>query len=129
MQVRAYPLEWEGQAFEPGTVGALDLLIGAVSAPLSAVFTARGAAAYHRNNQQLAEVHRAYNNDPHLRSNFFATTVFELQQESALSWYLTSAQKRQVAEGFYKKGDDGNWTAKDSVKVQIATIREWFKDS
>lgn len=130
VQVRAYPLEKGGATFEDGSEGALDLLVGAVSAPLSAVFTARGSAAYHRNNQQLAELHRAFNTPgahPQARSNFFATTVFELQQNAALSWYLTTAQKRQVAEGFYKKGSDGNWAVRDDVQKQMSAMKDWFQ--
>jgi Patatin-like phospholipase len=130
VQVRAYPLEKGGATFEDGSEGALDLLIGAVSAPLSAVFTARGSAAYHRNNQQIAELHRAFNTPgahPQARSNFFATTVFELQQNAALSWYLTTAQKRQVAEGFYKKGSDGNWAVRDDVQKQMSAMKDWFQ--
>lgn len=149
VQVRAYPLEKAGQTFEDGTEGALDLLIGAVSAPLAALANARGSAAYHRNNQQLAEVNRVFNQPavdaagkpaPNTRP-FFATTVFELQQNAALSWYLTSAQKRQIAAGFYKYDPDarafephpdkknrpGHFALDPIVDQNVQAIRDWFQ--
>lgn len=133
VQIRAYPLEKGGFEFVRESSSPLDVFIGAVSAPLSAVFTARGSAAYHRNNQQLAEVDRVFNAGASERP-FFATTVFELQQDAALSWYLTTAQKRQIAEGFYKW--DGGWKVSDdapesggpSTVDKVRAIREWFRD-
>lgn len=125
VQVRAYPLEEGGRRFPNGSESALELLVGAVSAPLDAVMTARGWSAYHRNNQQLAEVDRVFNGGAKERP-FFATTVFELQQDAALSWYLTTAQKRQIAEGFYKKGDNGAWAVRGDVSAQIKAVRNWF---
>jgi hypothetical protein len=139
VQIRAFPLEDKGTAFQPESGGLLDKLIGAVSAPLDAVLNARGWSAYHRNNQQLAEVARVFKRLDKGGRPFFATTVFELQQEAALSWYLTSAQKRQVAEGFYKyeKGKfvlhadqekrPGEFAVTDKVNGQIEAIREWFQ--
>ena len=100
--------------------------------------TARGWSAYHRNNQQLAEVARVFKRLDKDGRPFFATTVFELQQEAALSWYLTTEQKRQIAAGFYNcnratrafdphptRADE--FAVTDKVDGQIKAIREWFQ--
>ena len=149
IQIRAYPLEEGGHRFEDHAPSPAMAVVGAVSAPLDAVLTARGTAAYHRNNEMLAEVDRAFNapgiftvlrrifgNDPKWRDyspprpGFFSTVVFEQQQEAALSWYLTTPQKKQVAEGFYNWDDNAKaWTgANEGTQKKLDAISKWLTE-
>ena len=139
IQIRAYPLEKDGFGFPSEAQSPIDLIVGAVSAPLQAVITARGSAAYHRNNELLAELHRVFNtaerpklcNHPGARDNFFTTVTFEQQHNSALSWYLTTPQKKQVVDGFYV--NDGNeWKVRENtnpdknIRGKLTAIKDWF---
>lgn len=114
IQVRAYPLDAGGLRFGDEPPDPFTRLVGAVSAPAQAVLTARGSAAHHRDAEFLAEVHRAYRNP----ACPFVTAVFEMKQPAALSWYLTSAEKRDIAAS-YDRGR--NREAADA-------LREWFGD-
>ncbi|HEY1186975.1 MAG TPA: patatin-like phospholipase family protein, partial [Gemmata sp.] len=131
VQVRAYPLEASGSKVVEEPQSPVDLIIGAVSAPLQAVFTARGSAAYHRNNELLGEADRAFKDVAKDRP-FFTTVTFEQEREAALSWYLTTDQKKQVVAGFYRKQENGSWAVREdpkplyNVKQKLVAIREWF---
>ncbi|MDY3557013.1 patatin-like phospholipase family protein [Gemmata sp. JC717] len=131
IQVRAYPLEGGGRTFESDAQSPFDLIIGAVSAPLQAVLTARSWAAYHRNNALLGEVDRVFRDAAKDRP-FFTTVTFEQQREAALSWYMTKEQKMQVIAGFYQKQRDGTWAVREdpkplyNVRQKLDAIREWF---
>ncbi|VTR98431.1 patatin-like phospholipase : Uncharacterized protein OS=Cystobacter violaceus Cb vi76 GN=Q664_48110 PE=4 SV=1: Patatin [Gemmata massiliana] len=139
IQIRAYPLEKDGLGFPSQPQSPIDLIIGAVSAPLQAVLTARGSAAYHRNNELLAELHRVFNTGaqpklcthPDVRSDFFTTVTFEQQKDAALSWYLTAPQKKQVVEGFYHHDAAKGWVVREdeenNVERKLNAITDWFK--
>ncbi|QJW99706.1 patatin-like phospholipase family protein [Frigoriglobus tundricola] len=137
IQVRAYPLEDAGAQFGATPQSPISTLVASVSAPMEALFTARGSAAYHRNNQLLSAANAVFNAPPQ-PENFLATTVFELDGTAALSWYLTQAQQRDIARGFYKLslptnqgGTDYNGEIQErkvrpEIDAKLNAIRDWL---
>lgn len=130
IQIRAYPLTEEGRDISNVEQSPVDMAIGAVSAPLQALTTARGAAAHHRNSELLDAVHRTFNIGA--RSNFFVTESFELNEPAALSWYLTTQQKRSIAAGLYQPLN-GKWLMesgrpklRDERARRLEAMLRWF---
>lgn len=120
LQVRAFPLEKDGLEVGPVEQSPLDVVIGAVSAPAEAVLTARSMSAHHRNAAMLDAVRRQWQDRP----DFFRTVVFELNQPAALSWYLTSSEKRVVVEGFYTTAD--RTAVSSGVAESVQGLKTWF---
>lgn len=140
IQIRAYPLRRDGHDFTDVAQSPTDMAVGAVSAPLQALTTARGSAAHQRNGELLDVLHRVYNNRDGRPANFFATSVFELDGSAALSWYLTKWQKRRVAAGMYQLRagaaitDDDPWARdkngrpviREDIRGRLDRLRDWF---
>lgn len=127
VQVRGYPLDVEGTHFRDADPSPVGKLVAAVSAPLEALTNARGGAAHHRDDGQLDALARGFNGVDGRPADFFATAVFELNQSAALSWYLTNAERRQVAEGFYERAGDG-WRVRREVRAKLDAVAAWFGD-
>lgn len=126
IQIRAYPVEEENEQFKTVERSPVDVLLGAVSAPVQAVLSARGRAAYHRNNELLNALQKTFNGNKD-DADFFATTVLEMNGPAALSWYLTDNQKRVIAQAFKAEqlnpeGADLRNTGSDP----LAGISKWF---
>ena len=68
-------------------------------------------------NELLEALHRTFNSDPK-RAGFFTTVVFEQKQDAALSWFLTTAQKKQVAEGYHEL-KDGSWRVNEQTRQVV----------
>ncbi len=124
IQIRAYPIEADGLQFQDESPSPALAIVGAVSAPLQALLTVRGMGAYHRNNELLGELHTVFNAGE--RPDFFTTVVFEQKQEAALSWFLTTPQKKQVAAGFHElKGNE--WQVNGETREKLAAVAAWFR--
>jgi hypothetical protein len=124
IQIRGYPLEKDGTSFENVKSDPFTTIVSAVSAPVEALVTARGAAAYHRNNELLGILNQLYNSEGR-PSDYFATAIFELNGNAALSWYLTTSEKNEITNGFYEMTNNG-WTVNSKHRKQLEAISKWF---
>jgi hypothetical protein len=112
IQIRAYPQQDSGLRFTQDDPGPFLRMMGAISAPAEAILTARGQGAYLRNNSMLDLVSDHYTQ--HRQPGFFNTVIFELNNQAALSWYLTSGEKKKMAEAFRQ----------ESPRIQA--VERWF---
>jgi len=124
IQIRAYPLETDGLSFEHVKPDPFTTIISAVSAPVEALVTARGSAAYHRNNELLGVLNQAFNSEGRPK-DYFATAVFELNGSAALSWYLPGSEKTDISKGFYENVN-GQWKVNSRTQFQLDAISKWF---
>ena len=127
IQIRAYPMEESGVVFQDEAPSPALAVVSAVSAPLQALLTVRGMGAYHRNNELLDELHRVFNTEPK-RSGFFTTVVFEQNKDAALSWFLTTAQKKQVATGYHELNERGEWQVNPDTRRKLFAMNAWLRD-
>lgn len=124
VEIRAFPLQERGLAFEvddPAQREAGGLLADAmatISTPLRAVLRARGNAAYHRNNELLAALDYAFNTAVPRDQLVFRRFVFELNTDAALNWYLSSEDKKRIA-------DHANT---QTIQNQAKALADWLGD-
>jgi hypothetical protein len=126
VEIRAFPLQERGLAFHPGgdpehaeAAGILADAFSAISTPLRAILRARGNASYHRNNELLAALDHAFNTTVEVNDPFFRRFVFELETDASLNWYLSSEEKRRIADRFRMDED---------VQNQAKALAEWLGD-
>jgi len=130
IQIRGYALEHGGTTISNETPSPVMQIVGAVSAPLQAVFTARSSAAFHRNNELLVALQKAYNDPklhPRLRTNFFTTATFECDGDAALNWYLTPNEKRDIAGKFFYL-DDAGTRGNTKFEGTLNSIDRWMNE-
>jgi hypothetical protein len=140
VQVRAFPMDRDNDQFVASRASPADALIGAISAPLQAVLTASTGAGYHRNSELIDSLDTTFNvaagTGKRRADAFFATAVFELDAQAAMSWYLTAAQKKRVAGSWYEyRPYRGTWgpptpagvpASRDRVRDEVSRIKAWF---
>jgi hypothetical protein len=121
---QAVPISLPAQAPIPSPEGdnAFSAMVGAVSAPLQALLTARGWTAYHRNNELIDLLQREFNSecDP----DFFTTVWFELETPAALNWYLSQAEAKRIVLGFFSNTDHSDlrfW-----IRHRVMSLKKWF---
>ena len=122
VEIRAFPLQAQG--FEPGREApvqpeAATLIadtLGALSAPLRAVFRARFNVGYYRNNELLAVARQLFPQDPEARSAYLQRFILELDTKAALSWYISDEEKRRISQGFLS----------DSNRQQVQALARWL---
>ncbi|HUR52520.1 MAG TPA: hypothetical protein VMZ71_00175, partial [Gemmataceae bacterium] len=125
LEIRAFPLHEAGRRFaatNPQTgkpersAGSGDLFTdaaAAISAPLEALFTARGNIAYYRNSEWVDVLREMFDaHDP----DFFYNGWFELTRPASLNWYITDQEVRAIT-GAFREG---------SPKEQLEEFRRWF---
>jgi hypothetical protein len=125
IEIRAFPLHKAGSQF-----GAIDPQTGtleknaqsgdlftdaaaAVSAPLEALFTARGNIAYYRNTEWVEVLQKSFED---MGPNFLYNGWFELTRPASLNWYLTSEEKKAIKKGYETK----------EVTDQVTKLRDWY---
>lgn len=124
VEIRAFPLQNRGLAFEAGDPaqreagGILADAMATVSTPLRAVLRARGNAAYHRNNELLAALDYAFNTSVPKDQLVFRRFVFELDTDAALNWYLSTEEKKRIVG----RADT------EAIKNQAKALAEWLGD-
>jgi hypothetical protein len=80
--------------------------------------------AYHRNNELLDELNRTFNDAK--RPAFFTTVVFEQRHDAALSWFLTTPQKKQVAAGYHELNEQNEWQVNGPTRRKLAAMGAWL---
>jgi hypothetical protein len=124
VEVRAFPLHDVGRRFaatdpqtgQPtDTAGSGDLFTdaaAAVSAPLEALFSARGNVAYYRNREWVDVLQEALKKD----GLDFYNGWFELTRPASLNWFLTAVEREAVEAGFHSRAN----------QEQLERLRAWY---
>jgi hypothetical protein len=105
--------------------GAVEAAVEGLSAPAEAILTARGRAAYYRNDELLDILNRLFNRQT---PGFFASAAFECEVEAALNWTLPREEAKLIGRSFYRNPEagDGEREMRPWIKTRVEALRAWF---
>jgi hypothetical protein len=113
VQIRDRPAEPGAEPTDEAP-GAMASGLEGLTSPISAILSARESVMLFRNDAQLEAVTALYRE--HMAPGFLTTTLFELQGDASLSWYLTDAEIRAIERQ----------TSSKNITEKLEAMKRWL---